>query len=110
MSRQLLTDFELMVLLAILRVGDAAYGVPIAREIEDTGGRPVVRASVYTVLDRLEDRGLVASSVGQPTAERGGRSKRFFKVTAKGLRAVQQTQRALTALWHGIPALKGGSA
>lgn len=110
MSRQLLTDFELMVLLAILRVGDAAYGVPIAREIERTGGRSVVLASVYTVLGRLERRGLVASSVGEPTAERGGRAKRFFKVTARGLRAVQQTQRALTALWAGIPALKGGTA
>lgn len=110
MPRQRLTDFELMVLLAILRVGDAAYGVPIAREIEGTGGRSVVRASVYTVLGRLERRGLVASSVGQPTAERGGRAKRFFKITGKGLRAVQQTQRALTALWVGIPALKGGAA
>lgn len=101
----LLTDFELMVLLAVLRLNDAAYGVPIAAEIEQTGGRPVTRAVVYATLDRLESRRLVESRVGQPTPERGGRAKRFFHVTAKGLKSVKSTQRALTALWHGIPQL-----
>ena len=110
MDRQLLTDFELMILLAILRIGDGAYGVPIAREIENTGGRAVAIASVYTALARLQHRGLVTSSAGEPTAERGGRSKRFFKLTAKGLRAVKATRRALTALWNGLPELKGGNA
>jgi len=110
MERQLLTDFELMILLAILRVGDAAYGVPIAREIEETGGRPVALASVYTALGRLQHRGLVTSTTGEPTAERGGRSKRFFKLTGKGLRAVKATRRSLMALWDGVPALKGGLA
>jgi len=110
MKRQLLTDFELMILLAILRVGDGAYGVPIAREIEETGGRPVALASVYTALSRLQHRGLVTSTTGEPTAERGGRSKRFFTLTSKGLRAVRATRRALTALWTGLPELKGGVA
>ena len=108
--RELLTDFELMILLAILRVGDGAYGVPIAREIEETGGRPVALASVYTALGRLQHRGLVASTTGEPTSERGGRSKRFFTLTARGLRAVRATRRALTALWTGLPELKGGIA
>ena len=108
MARHLLTDFELMILLATLRVGDAAYGVPIAAEIEATGGRRVVVAAVYTALDRLERNGMVSSTIGEPTPERGGRAKRYFQVTAQGMRAVKETQRALVALWKGVPQLKGG--
>ena len=74
MGRDLLTDFELMILLAVLRIGDEAYGVPIARELEDTGGRTVVLSAVYAALDRLEDNGLVSSTVGEPTPARGGRA------------------------------------
>ena len=110
MARHLLTDFELMILLATLRVGDRAYGVPIATEIGRTGGRHVVVAAVYAALDRLERNGLVSSSIGEPTPERGGRAKRFFQVTPQGMRAVKETQRALIALWKGIPELKGGNA
>ena len=110
MARHLLTDFELMILLATLRVGDAAYGVPIAAEIERTGGRRVVVAAVYTALDRLERNGLVSSTIGEPTPERGGRAKRFFQVTPAGMRAIKETQRALMALWNGVPQLKGGQA
>jgi len=109
MPRHLLTDFELMILLATLRVGDRAYGVPIAIEIGRTGGRQVVVAAVYAALDRLERNGLVSSSIGEPTPERGGRAKRFFQVTPQGIRAVKETQRALVALWRGIPELKGGN-
>jgi DNA-binding PadR family transcriptional regulator len=110
MARELLTDFELMILLAILRVGEQAYGVPIAREIESTGGRTVVLGAVYTALERLQRNGLVASRMGEPSPERGGRAKRFFSVTAQGLRAVRDTQRSLVALWKGVPELKGGAA
>ncbi len=99
-----------MILLAILRIGDDAYGVPIAGEIEETAGRSVFLGAIYTALDRLEENGLVTSAYGDPTPERGGRAKRFFKVTSKGLKAVKDTQRAFTALWSGIPALKGGPA
>ncbi len=105
-----LTDFELMILLAILRVGEEAYGVPIAAEIEGTAGRPVARAAVYAALDRLEANALVRSRRGDPSALRGGRAKRYFQLTAKGMRAVQDTRGALTALWTGIPQLKGGVA
>ena len=110
MPRHLLTDFELMILLATLRVGDRAYGVPIANEIGRTGGRQVVVAAVYAALDRLERNGLVSSTIGEPTPERGGRAKRFFQVTPQGVRAIKETQRALVALWKGIPELKGGNA
>src|SRR4051794_35271019 len=106
MGRELLTDFELMILLAILRAGDEAYGVVIAREIETTAGRTVLLGAAYAALERLERNGLVTSSVGEPTALRGGRAKRFFRVTPRGLRAVKDTQRALVALWSGVPQLK----
>jgi PadR family transcriptional regulator len=110
MARALLTDFELMILLAILRVGPEAYGVPIAREIEATGRRNVILGAVYTALERLERNGLVASRMGNPSPERGGRAKRFFDVTPQGLKAVKDTQRSLVALWKGIAQLKGGTA
>jgi PadR family transcriptional regulator PadR len=107
MARALLTDFELMILLAALRAGDDAYGVIIAREIERTAGRTVVLGAVYTALDRLERNRMVTSDVGDPTPDRGGRAKRFFRVTPQGIRAVKDMQRALVALWTGIPELKG---
>jgi PadR family transcriptional regulator, regulatory protein PadR len=108
MTGRLLTDFELMILLATLRVRDGAYGVPIAREIEEIAGRSVTLGAVYLVLDRLERARLVTSSLGAATRERGGRAKRLFRVTAAGRAAVRRTQRAFVALWTGIPELKGG--
>jgi PadR family transcriptional regulator PadR len=106
MARHLLTDFELMILLATLRCGDEAYGVVIAREIEQTGGRSVLLGAVYAALERLERNGMVSSVVGSPTAERGGRAKRFFTVTPRGVRGVRETQQALVALWKDVPQLK----
>ena len=106
MPRHLLTDFELMILLATLRVGDDAYGVQIAREIERISGRKVLLGAAYAALDRLERNELVTSTVGNPTAERGGRAKRFFRVTPRGLRAVKETRQALVALWQDLPQLK----
>jgi PadR family transcriptional regulator, regulatory protein PadR len=99
-----------MVLLAVLQVGDEAYGVPIAREIEDKSGREILLGSVYAALERLEAKGLVASSIGDPTAARGGRAKKYFRVTAKGLREARDTRRALEGLWRGLPQLHGGGA
>lgn len=105
-----LSNFELMVMLALVRLGDEAYGVPIAEEIELHSGDDVAIGSVYAALERLQARGLVASRVGEPTAERGGRAKRYFKMTGKGLKVVQNTQRTLTRLWSGLPKLQGGKA
>src|SRR5688500_6392381 len=100
--RRALTDLEFMILLAILRQREGAYGVLIGREIEQLAKRSVTRAALYVALDRLEERGLVHSTVGDPTPERGGRAKRTFTVTTAGLRAVKETQRAFVALWTGI--------
>lgn len=108
MARDYLTDFELMLLLATLRVGDEAYGVTIAREIEASGGRTVMLGAVYAGLDRLEANGLMASTVGEPTPERGGRAKRYFQVTPAGMDAIRQAKRAFTRLWSGVPGLEGG--
>src|ERR1700722_16356350 len=94
-KRNYLGEFELMVLLALMRLGEDAYGVPISREIEKCSGREVALGSVYAALERLEEKGLVTSELGEPTAERGGRAKRSFRPTPSGLRAARETQRAL---------------
>jgi len=103
-----LGEFELMVMLALIRLSENAYGVPICREIEERSGRGVAIGSVYAALDRLEEKGLVSSSLGEPTVERGGRAKRYFRVTSKGLGTVRATRQALTSLWRGLPELERG--
>src|SRR6202166_2799334 len=102
-----LGSFELIVLLAVIRLGDDAYGVPISREIKERGGRPVTFGSLYATLERLEQKGLISSELGEPTPERGGRAKKYFRVTTKGLREVRETQRVLKQLWHGLRELEG---
>jgi PadR family transcriptional regulator PadR len=103
-----LSDFELIAMLAVLRLGDNAYGVPIAREIEEQTKREVKLGSVYAALERLEEKGFVVSELGEPTRERGGRAKRYFRVTRQGMRQVRETQRTLIRLWRGVPELVGG--
>ena len=109
-KRDYLSQSELMILLAVMRLGHEAYGVPIMREIGERTGRDVAAGVVYSSLQRLEDHGLVSSEVGAATAERGGRAKTYFRVTAKGLKQVRETRQALQHLWDGIPQLKGSSA
>jgi PadR family transcriptional regulator PadR len=109
-SRGYLGNFELMILLAIMRIGDEAYGVPISDEIAANTGRTVVLGSVYAALERLERRGVVTSLLGEPRAERGGRAPRYFRITASGLREVRTAHKALTTLWRGLPQLEGGRA
>jgi PadR family transcriptional regulator, regulatory protein PadR len=101
-------DFELVVMLVLLRLGDGAYGVPISREVEQRCGREVALGSVYATLERLQEKGLVSSQLGEPTPERGGRAKRYFRLTRKGLREVRETKDALVRLWSGLPELAGG--
>ena len=103
-----LSDFELIAILVLLRLGEDAYGVPIAREIEEQTKREVKLGSVYAALERLEEKGFVASELGQPTQERGGRAKRYFHITQQGMREVRETRRTLIRLWQGIPELKRG--
>ena len=105
MTRRLLTDFEIMILLAILRVGEEAYGVPIAREIEATTGRAVQLPAIYAALERLEGQQLIESRLGEATAQRGGRAKKYFSLTPAGIGSVRDTRKALTALWARLPQL-----
>jgi PadR family transcriptional regulator, regulatory protein PadR len=109
-KREYLGSLELLVLLAVIRAGRNASGIPIAREIEAGSGREVALGSVYATLARLEEKGLVISELGEPTAERGGRAKAFFHLTSKGLHEVKEAQSMLTRLWSGIPQLKGSGA
>jgi DNA-binding PadR family transcriptional regulator len=102
-----LSDFELITMLVAMRLGDNAYGVPIALEIEEQTKREVKLGSVYAALERLEEKGFVVSELGEPTRERGGRAKRYFHVTKQGMRRVRETQRTLIRLWQGVPELEG---
>jgi PadR family transcriptional regulator PadR len=98
----MLGEFEQLVLLAILRAGDEAYGVPIRRAIADSSRRDVSLAAVYKTLTRLEEKGLVVARVGEPTPERGGRRKRYYTVTAAGRRAVRQSVDVLRRMARGL--------
>ena len=97
-----LGEFEQIVLLAILRVGESAYGVTIRSEIEARTGRDPAPGALYTTLDRLEEKGLVASRMGDPTPQRGGRAKRFFQVTGVGIDAVARAQTSYRSLLEGL--------
>jgi len=101
-SRDYLGEFEHTILLALLRLGDRAYGVTVRQEIDARTGREVSLGAIYATLDRLEAKGYVKSHMSDPTPERGGRSKRFFQVTAKGMTAVNRTHRALRSLAEGL--------
>ena len=102
MGRDSLGEFEQLVLLAILRLGTDVYGVPIVREIEKRTGRSVSRAAVYIALRRLQEKGLVSSRMADPTPERGGRAKRFFRVEPAGLVSVKESRRALNSMWEDL--------
>jgi PadR family transcriptional regulator len=109
-DRSYLGEFEMMILLAVIHLGDEAYGVPISRELELHRRRDVSVGSVYAALERLEVKGLVVSSLGDPTPERGGKAKRYFRITKAGLRQVQETRRVLQKLWSTLPEPKGERA
>jgi PadR family transcriptional regulator PadR len=109
-QRHSLSDLELLVLLALIRLAPEAYGVPIAREIEARTKRTVALSSVYAVLERMQEKELVKSELGEATEERGGRAKRYFQLTALGLREVRSARQALIGMWQGVPALEGGNA
>ena len=108
MKASSLSEFELIVLLVLLRLGDDAYGVPIAREMQEQTKREANLGSIYSALERLEKKGFVISELGEPTKERGGRAKRYFHVTKQGMRQVRETQRTLIRLWKAVPQLEGG--
>ena len=109
MGELFLSDSDLMILLAILRLGEEAYGVPLCDEIASLTGKKAALASIYKALERVEAAGLVASRMGQPDATRGGRAKRFVRVTDKGLRAIDSTRATLNRLWHDVPTFADGA-
>jgi DNA-binding PadR family transcriptional regulator len=102
MADAYLGEFEQIVLLAILRLRDDAYAIPIREEIEAKTGRAVARGALYTALDRLEAKRCLRSRMSAPIAERGGRSRRYFTVTPAGLAALRTSRRALEQLWQGL--------
>lgn len=102
MGQQSLGEFEQMVLLAMLRLEDEVYGVPITEEIEVRTGRSVSPASVYVTLRRLEKKGLVSSWLGDPLPERGGKPRRYAKVEPEGLEALRESREMMDALWRGL--------
>ena len=102
-----LGELELLILISLLRLGDGAYGVLIARDIEEATGRAAALGSIYAALERMESGGLVESELGEATAERGGKAKRYFRLTPVGEARLRGTQRALETMWRGLPELGG---
>jgi len=99
-----LGEFELLVLLATLSLGDEAYPVSIASEIEGRTGRPASRTTVLITLERLEDKELVTSWYGDPTPQRGGRAKRHFRAKPRGVQAVREALERIRVMTHGLDA------
>jgi DNA-binding PadR family transcriptional regulator len=102
MSHDYLGEFEQMVLLSIMRLGDGAYGLAIRDELANVAGRVPSSGALYTTLDRLERKDLVRSSPGESTRERGGRPRRYVRVTPLGQRVLARSRSALLALWDGL--------
>jgi DNA-binding PadR family transcriptional regulator len=108
MTREALGEFEQMVLLAILHLGDGVYGVPIVDEIQRRTGRTVAPAAVYVTLRRLEQKGLLTSWMSDSTPERGGKSRRCVKITGAGLESLRESRKVLDRMWKGLdPKLRG---
>lgn len=100
--RSYLGEFEQLLLMALLQLGDEAYGARIREAIEARTGRTVSPGAVYTALDRLETRGLVASSLGDPTPQRGGKRKRYYRLEPRGAELLRRSHEALTRMARGL--------
>src|SRR5262245_18515458 len=105
MATLYLGEFEQAVLLAVLRLGDSAYAIPIREEIEARTGRCFAPGALSSALERLESYRYLRSRLSEPLAGRGGRSRRYFTVTATGLAALRAARRALLQLWGGLEGL-----
>jgi len=104
MPRESLGEFEQLVLLACMRLGDDAYAVPIIEEIASRTGREASHAAVYVALKRMEKKGLVSSYMSEPVAERGGRSRRCFEVLPAAMEQLRASRDALLNMWDGVEA------
>ena len=102
----ILGELEHVVLLAVLRVGDEAYAIPVRAEIRERIRRNVARGALYTSLDRLERKGLLSSRMSEPRPERGGRSRRLYSVTPRGLAALRAARATMQSLWSGLEELQ----
>ena len=102
-----LGEFELIVMLAVLRLGKNAYGVTIWEEIQKRTGRSTPIGAVYATLERLEGKGYAVSQMGDPTNARGGRAKRFFKITSRGMDALDISRKMITSMWAGLDPIWG---
>jgi len=103
MKRTFLGEFEEVVLLTVAILGEEAYGVTVTQEIEEKTGRSVGFSAVHTTLQRMEEKGFLSSTMGGATAERGGRRKRFFTVTAFGRKALHEVKTIREDLWNALP-------
>jgi DNA-binding PadR family transcriptional regulator len=101
-DKAFLGEFEHMVLAAVVRLGERAYGAAVVKEIEQQTGRSVSGGSLYVTLDRLEHKGLITSRMAERNPRRGGRPKRFVTVTPAGLQALRAARDAMLNLWNGI--------
>lgn len=95
-------EFEQLALLAVMRLGNAAHGARIQKELESTAGRRASVSAIYITLTRLQDKGLVSSWMGAPTAARGGKARRFFKVLPTGVEALDRSRSRLLSMWDGL--------
>ena len=102
MAEPVIGEFEQLVLLALVRQGTEAYGVSVCQDLIDRTGRDVSLAAVYKTLERLEDKGYVGSRIGEPTAERGGRRKKYYRMLAPGNRALKSSLAAIRRMTEGL--------
>jgi DNA-binding PadR family transcriptional regulator len=107
-TRVFLGEFEQLVLLAVVRLEGAGYGVSLRRELERRTGRSVSIGALYATLDRLERKGYVSSRTGRPRASRGGRARRHYRVEDAGARALAHSRKMLEAMWEGVRVTGGG--
>lgn len=101
-TRHALGEFEQLLLLAVMRLGTDAYGIAMRREIEERTGRSVSPGAIYPTMDRLEEKGYVTSYLGDPTPERGGRSRRYFRLQPAGIEALRKAHAAFSSMWRGF--------
>lgn len=101
--RNFIGEFEEIVLLTVMKLGEEAYGVAIKKEIEENLNRTVSIGALHTALQRMTDKGLLVSQFGEATAERGGKKKRFFNVTEAGVQLLEKAKADRTKLWQAIP-------
>lgn len=102
-----LGELEQHILLVVLRLEDEAYANPIGEMLVTSAGRRIARGALYTALERLEVKGFLRSTMGDPLPERGGRARRYFTVTAPGRRALSHSRRVLLGLWDGLESKLG---